>query len=88
LTQALSDREALTLHSKVKALQELLGISYKDAAHCLYMAEVEHLKVQQEAEMAFTKFKEQIDKTILHEIYPPITAIDKGNFDNVVPETN
>ena len=39
-------------------------------------------------EMAFTKFKEWIDKTILHEIYPPITAIDKGNFDNVVPETN
>ena len=77
LTQALSDCEALTLHSEVKALQELLGISYKDAAHRLYMAEVEHFKVEREAKMAFTKFKERIDKTILHEIYPPIMAIDK-----------
>jgi len=52
------------------------------------MVEVECLKVEREAEMAFTKCKEQIDKTVLHEIYPTIMAINKGNFDNMVLETN
>jgi len=42
----LTDRELLSCHAEVKALQNQLGTSYKDAAHRLYMAEVE--KLQQE----------------------------------------
>ncbi len=32
------------LHTEVKALQATLGISYKDAAHRLFLAEVERVK--------------------------------------------
>ncbi|KAF8805545.1 hypothetical protein BYT27DRAFT_7212916 [Phlegmacium glaucopus] len=42
-----SDRERLAAHSEVLALQERLGISYKDAAHQLYMAELEGIKAEQ-----------------------------------------
>ena len=36
------------------ALQDRLGISYKDAAHRLYMAEVERMKVDEKMYKAFT----------------------------------
>ncbi|KAH9481626.1 hypothetical protein JR316_0006153 [Psilocybe cubensis] len=42
---SLTDHEMLALHSEVQALKQSLGISYKDAAHRLYMAEVAKLKV-------------------------------------------
>ncbi|KAH9478219.1 hypothetical protein JR316_0008672 [Psilocybe cubensis] len=45
LTRSLTDNEMLTLHAEVCALQKSLGISYQDAAHRLYMAEVAKLKV-------------------------------------------
>lgn len=32
------------VHAEILALQERLGISYKDASHRLYMAELEKLK--------------------------------------------
>ena len=50
--QGLSDREALTLHSEIKALQDRLGLSYKDAAHRLYMSEVEKLRMEKHAARA------------------------------------
>ncbi|KAF8816599.1 hypothetical protein BYT27DRAFT_7207022 [Phlegmacium glaucopus] len=77
-----SDREALNLHAEVKALQATLGLSYKDAAHHLYMTEVEKMKLEKQAELAFTKIWETIDNTIINEIYPPITKIDVGDFDH------
>ena len=43
--QILTDRELLSCHAEVKALQNKLGTSYKDASHRLYMAEVEKLKL-------------------------------------------
>lgn len=43
--QCLTARERLAAHAEVIALQKQLGISYKDASHRLYMAEVERLKV-------------------------------------------
>lgn len=42
--QVLSDRERLAAHAEIIALSRRLGISYKDASHRLYMAEVERLK--------------------------------------------
>ena len=51
--QQLSDQENLILHAEVVALQEKLGISYKDASHWLYMAELEKLKVADETHKAF-----------------------------------
>ncbi|KAM6491169.1 hypothetical protein JOM56_013408 [Amanita muscaria] len=44
----LTPREVLGLHTEVKALQERLGISYKDASHHLYMAEIQNLKADEQ----------------------------------------
>jgi hypothetical protein len=44
--QNLTDRKLLGCHAEVKALQNNLGTSYKDASHRLYMAEVEKLEQQ------------------------------------------
>ncbi|KAF8811546.1 hypothetical protein BYT27DRAFT_7089203 [Phlegmacium glaucopus] len=77
----LSDREALNLHAEVRALQTQLGLSYKDAAHRLYMAEVQKMETETQAKLAFTKIRDGIDKTIVNDIYPPMTKIDDGDFD-------
>lgn len=71
----------MSLHAEVKALQATLGLSYKDAAHRLYMAEVEKMRAQRQAEFALAKICEKIDGTIVNEIYPPITRIDSGDLD-------
>lgn len=78
MTQELCEREALNLHSEVKALQETLGISYKDAAHRLYMAEVEKMKVENETNQEFADLAMKIDDILEKEIYPRIDMIDKG----------
>lgn len=44
----------MSAHAEVIALQDRLGISYKDAAHRLYMAEVERMKVDEKMHKAFT----------------------------------
>ena len=59
----------------------MLGISYKDAAHRLYMTEVEKMKTEKESEIRFTRIRDKIDNTIINELYPPITEIDKGKYD-------
>uniref|UniRef100_A0A8H7XV60 Uncharacterized protein n=1 Tax=Psilocybe cubensis TaxID=181762 RepID=A0A8H7XV60_PSICU len=41
----LTDQERLSLHAEVLSLQKRLGISYKDAAHRLYLAEVEKIQL-------------------------------------------
>ncbi len=38
-SKGLSEREALVIHAEIKALKDRFGLSYKDAAHRLYMAE-------------------------------------------------
>jgi hypothetical protein len=60
----LTDREYLTLHAEVKALQERLGISYKDASHRLYMAEVEKLKVDDGARKMCVVLKARIAEAL------------------------
>ena len=52
-SKQLSDHECLTLDAEVVALQEHLGITYKDASHWLYMAELEKLKAADLAHKAF-----------------------------------
>lgn len=81
LEQGISDQQALNLHAEIKALQTLLGISYKDAAHRLYMTEVEKMKAEKQVENSFGKIRETIDNTIVNEILPPIKKIDNGEFD-------
>ncbi|KAF8799823.1 hypothetical protein BYT27DRAFT_7217374 [Phlegmacium glaucopus] len=59
-----SDRERLAAHSEVLALQERLGISYKDAAHRLYMAELEGIKAEQKMYKAFTSLQSSTETTL------------------------
>ena len=51
-------------HSEVLALQEQLSISYKDAAHCLYMAELERLKSDEEMYKAFKNVDTSTENTL------------------------
>jgi hypothetical protein len=57
-------------------------MTYKDAAHRLYMAEVERLKAQKQATNTFAAMVGRMENTVFHELYPPITAIDQGMFDD------
>jgi hypothetical protein len=65
-------------------LQETLGISYKDAAHRLFMAEVEQVKKADSAAKSFGAVRRRIDDLINQDIMPPIVAIDDGEFDDYV----
>jgi hypothetical protein len=62
--QGSSDLERLAAHSEVLALQQRLGISYKDAAHRLYMAELERVKADKEMYMASKTMKDSIEKSL------------------------
>ena len=79
----MSDQESLSLHAEVLALQKTLGLSYKDAAHRLYMSEVEKMKAEKQSGHSFSKIRETIDNTIINEIYPPLSKIDSGDLDGV-----
>jgi hypothetical protein len=59
----------------VLVLQERLGISYKDAAHRLYMAELERVKRDQKMYTAFASLDVSTKKT-LQMAYDTISAID------------
>jgi hypothetical protein len=73
-----SDREALELHAEILALQSRLGISYKDAAHRLYSAEMAKLAAEQQALRGIESIRDRIDNSITHEIYPAINYIDEA----------
>jgi len=76
--QQLSDQENLLLHAEVLALQETLGISYKDASHRLYLAELEKLKVADEKYKAFKNLETRISKFVadINEDYEVVYGSD------------
>ena len=45
------------------------------------MAEVAKIKTEKQAELVMTNIQENIDKTIINDIYPPLTKIDSGDLD-------
>lgn len=59
--QSLTDRELLSCHAEVKALQNQLGTSYKDASHRLYMAEVEKLEQQDITLKTYATLKKRME---------------------------
>lgn len=79
--QGHSERELHLLHAEVKALQDSLGISFKDAAHRLFMAEVERVKRADSAEKSFAAIRRSLQCLVKSDILPPIDAIDKGKLD-------
>ena len=62
-------------HSEVLVLQERLGISYKDAAHHLYMAELERVKRDKMMYKAFASLEKSTKKT-LEMAFKSISDID------------
>lgn len=58
------------------ALQDRLGISYKDAAHRLYMAEVERMKVDEKMHKAFTNAQISSQQA-LERAYNSIREVEK-----------
>ena len=79
-----SERERHLLHAEVKALQESLGLSYKDAAHRLFLAEVERIKKSESAEKSFAAIRHSLESLVTTDIVPPIQAIDEGELDDYV----
>lgn len=77
-----SERERHLLHAEVKALQVSLGLSYKDAAHRLFLAEVERVKKADSAEKSFAAIRRSLQSLVTSDILPPIQAIDKGEMDD------
>ena len=75
--QGSSDRERLSAHNEVVLLQERLGISYKDASHRLYMAELERVKMDQKLYTSFASLEGSIKKT-LEMAYNTISEIQGG----------
>ena len=59
-----SDRKHLSAHAEILALQERLGLSYKDAAHRLYIAELERVKRDRMMFKAFSNFEKSTKKTL------------------------
>jgi predicted Co/Zn/Cd cation transporter (cation efflux family) len=57
----LTDRELLSCHAKVKALQNQLGTSYKNASHSLYMAKVGNLEQQNITLKTYVTLKERME---------------------------
>jgi len=68
----LSEREWMALHAEIKAMQQQFGLSYKDAGHRLYLAELARLKEIDKAHKAIVAIRQKIDKTLDHEILPPM----------------
>jgi hypothetical protein len=79
--QGSSDRERLSAHSEVLALQEKLGIAYKDAAHRLYLAELERVKRDQKMYKAFASLERSTMKTLAR-AYTNISEIDGATIED------
>jgi len=64
----------------VISLQNRLGISYKDASHRLYMAEIEKLKADRKIFKAFVTLKETT-KIALEKGYNAVNEKEEGSED-------
>ena len=65
------------LHREIKALQSRLGISYKDAAHRLYVGEIDKLKNKKVTEINCKKIQEQLEDIIHNGMKDRIADINK-----------
>jgi len=80
--QGLSEREWLALHAEVKAIQQEFGLSYKDSAHRLYLAEIARLKTLERAHRALSYVRQRIDKVVDHELIPPMLKLAEDEEDH------
>ena len=62
--QILTDRELLSCHAEIKSLQAHLGISYKDASHRLYLAEIEKFWGQNITMKTYAQLRGRVDDNL------------------------
>jgi hypothetical protein len=79
----LTGRELMGVQAEILDLRERLGISYKDAAHRLYMAELERVKKADSAARGAAALERQLEHMISEDMAAAISAIDEGRFDSV-----
>jgi len=74
----------LALHAKLRALQQELGLSYKNSAHRLFLAEVKKQKEQDKAKKVFSAIRQRIDSIMDHELIAPMLLVDEGGEETSV----
>ncbi|KAJ3503735.1 hypothetical protein NLJ89_g8303 [Agrocybe chaxingu] len=57
---ALSEHELLTIHAEIRVLQSRYSLSYKDAAHRVYLQEVARLEAKDNALRAFAALQNRL----------------------------
>lgn len=62
----LTEREIFGLHHEIKVLMERYGISYKDAAHRLYMTEWEKVRKDDRCKKAFSILADRTRGSLLN----------------------
>ena len=70
------------MHFEIQALQSRYGISYKDAAHCLYLSEIRQLMADNAAYKAMTEFYDRTNTSTINAIEKRINEIDLGALDD------
>jgi len=81
----LSEQEWLAPHVDVKAIQQEFGLSYKDGAHHLYLAEITRLKTLERAHRALSYVQQRIDKVF--RCFSPYLDSPDINFDSGPPKS-
>ena len=80
--QQLTDYKLLTLHSEVLTLQQKLGISYKDASHCLNTCEIEKLALADANHKAFKNLDSHLEQYLMdlnEHLWPQTDAGSNSN---------
>ena len=72
----------MVLHSEIQALQSRYEISYKDAAHRLYLSEIRQLMADNAAYKAMTELYYRTNTSTINAIEKRINDIDLGVLDD------
>ena len=64
-------------HAEVLALQQWLGISYKDACHRLYLAELEKMRSEEKLFKMFANLKVLMEKA-LESCHSAVNKVDRS----------
>ncbi|KAF9470931.1 hypothetical protein BDN70DRAFT_939319 [Pholiota conissans] len=81
----ISEREARELHGEIEAIQSQYGISFKDAAHRLFMSELASVASNHDALSAFGATNKRLRDSVVNHMANPIVAIDSTPAERLNP---